>query len=252
MGVDHFEARLNHPSESLKHHFSPLPKVVLEPYRRQKISPMEITEWIDDHPEFVEANKNVIPEWLRQKASDIIHHENLAAHDEQQRRGSRTNPPQDQDITGSHIHQELARNLASFQQVLSLKEPELLLLEAQDAVSLTRPFSTARAFIEYYATRIDRILNHRESRDYPADSARPHDAFSVPCRFAVMYPQSEETCSYSHWHALIRGVHEKECKYNPRRTPDDAQVEDARVKLAATERAEARKLQKTQSHGHGS
>jgi hypothetical protein len=175
IGVDHFEARLNHPSKSLKHHFSPMPNVTLEPYRKRKLSPTEITQWIDNHLEFVEANENVTPEWLRQKASDIIHQENMAAHDERQRRGPETNYSttqsaprvfQDQAVTTSDTDQELTRNLASIQQVLNLEETELLLDEAQDTAVSTSPFSTAYEFIQSYAARTDRILDHRESRAY--------------------------------------------------------------------------------------
>ena len=42
IGIDHFDARLDQPSNtSIKHHFSPIPSVILESYRKHILSKNE-------------------------------------------------------------------------------------------------------------------------------------------------------------------------------------------------------------------
>ena len=114
-----------------------------------------------------------------------------------------------------YLDDELGHNFDQIQAEYNLDEQSLMLLEAQDAVTEARPFSTAHAFIEFYATRMDRLWNRDESRRLPKDSSQPPDAFDVPCKFALMYPQSEDTCKFHHWSGYKRFTHEQRCRvYN--------------------------------------
>jgi hypothetical protein len=108
MGIDHFDARLDQrSSRSLKHHFSSIPNAILEPYRKQILSKNEITQWIESHPEFVEANEKAAPNWVRRKAADNIHREKLAAHEEQQLRNKKSNPSRYRKLTLSQVNSVL-------------------------------------------------------------------------------------------------------------------------------------------------
>jgi hypothetical protein len=118
---------------------------------------------------------------------------------------------------------ESGSNFNQIQADYELNEQSLVLLEAQDAVTETRPFSTAHAFIEFYATRNDRLWNRDESRHLPKDSSQPPNAFDAPCKFALIYPQSEDTCKFHHWNGYKRSVHQQRCKFNPTWTSERPQ-----------------------------